>query len=94
MMRICLEPCWDLELKWLSVKALQHVRGFEECIDPPAIDITNLGLIAELHESISLVSLCSQPKPFIFKANQSNPKYLFHELKQLLALDPHPNIIR
>lgn len=50
--------------------------------------------MAELHESVSVVSTNHFPagRQFVFKAHASDPTFLCHKLKQLLLVDPHPNV--
>src|SRR5699024_1980643 len=43
------------------------------------------------HDSVCLVKI--DGRTWIFKALTSYTKYLYHELRQLLAMPPHPNVI-
>ncbi|KXJ95490.1 hypothetical protein Micbo1qcDRAFT_26837 [Microdochium bolleyi] len=58
---------------------------------PEMIDFFELQVVKVLHDSVCLVDI--RGELFIFKALTSDAKYLYHELKTLCALEPHPNII-
>ncbi|KAL2757142.1 hypothetical protein ACRALDRAFT_2135373 [Sodiomyces alcalophilus JCM 7366] len=80
----------SLEVYQFSVPQLQAAWG-PDTILPPCIDISDVRIIEQIHDSTSLVSI--NGKLWILKALTSFPKYLYHELKLLLAMKPHPNII-
>ncbi|CZR55784.1 uncharacterized protein PAC_05672 [Phialocephala subalpina] len=90
-------PAHDLERKLLPPKALQSLWKDEvqEQNYPPSISLSELSLLSQIHDSISLVSIRNHDRSntFVFKSATSDPKYLYHELKVLLKLPPHPNII-
>jgi hypothetical protein len=88
-------PQYDLELEWLSIKALQKIWEFPPERLPPALDLSQLQLLDEPHDAISLVTVPGMHggRVFVFKASVRSLRYLYHELKLLLAMDPHPNII-
>ena len=79
-----------LERQLLSSTTLQ---GFWDGIVnlPPSIHLFDLEYISQLHDSVCLVK--HKGETHIFKALTSYPKYLYHELKQLLLIPPHPNIM-
>jgi hypothetical protein len=58
---------------------------------PPTIDIFAVHVIEQLHDSVSLVEI--EGTLWILKALTSFTKYLYHELKLLLSMTPHPYII-
>ncbi|KAJ9164821.1 U-box domain-containing protein 33 [Coniochaeta hoffmannii] len=63
---------------------------------PPTIDTTSLAFHSQLHEAITLVTIPSSPDPsrkYVFKSLLRDQKYLYNELKMLLTLPPHPNLV-
>ncbi|KAH7163072.1 hypothetical protein B0J13DRAFT_537753 [Dactylonectria estremocensis] len=88
--RIIIAPTHHLERQLLSVQSLKEYWG-SDIQFPPAIDISELSYGSQLHDSVCLVKI--QGRTWIFKALTSYTKYLYHELKQLLTIQPHPNII-
>jgi Protein tyrosine and serine/threonine kinase len=85
----------DLERQFLTRRALQASMSIPLLSWPPPIDISNLRFIRQLHDSICLIQISTEacPRHMVFKALNSPPKYLYHELKNLLSIPPHPNII-
>ncbi|KAI1504437.1 hypothetical protein F5X99DRAFT_40594 [Biscogniauxia marginata] len=57
----------------------------------PVIDFFDVHVVAVLHDSVCLVRIHGDL--FIFKALISEAKYLYHELKTLCTVEPHPNVI-
>ncbi|KAH8675649.1 hypothetical protein BX600DRAFT_479712 [Xylariales sp. PMI_506] len=58
---------------------------------PQIIDINEVEVVKVLHDSVCLSRIHGQL--YIFKALTSGSKYLYHELKILCTLKPHPNVI-
>jgi hypothetical protein len=88
-------PNFDIERRWLSVKTLQDLWNLPCSSWPAQIDLEELELIQQPHEAISIVEI---PKthgatPFVFKSVLRDIEYFYHELKILLTLEPHRNII-
>lgn len=84
-----------LERQLLSHAALQALWKLPADSWPDMIDISQIQLCRQLHDSVSVVRV---PGPegmqtLVMKALTSFPKYLYHELKYLLTLPPHPNTI-
>ncbi|KAI0543510.1 hypothetical protein F4679DRAFT_568504 [Xylaria curta] len=94
LMEIGFDPDHRSELEWSSIKDLWSMWHFPPEIYPPKINIEELELISEIHDSITLVSLRgSSGTQYIFKASTSSASYMYHKLKQLLLLGKHPNIV-
>jgi len=102
--RICANPkdmiCtfkydYYLEDCALSLSALQSMWGYPLSVYPDTIDINTLTLIRQLHDTISLVSLPKSGKreEVIFKSTTQDTRYLYHELKLLLAMPEHAGIM-
>lgn len=79
-----------LERQLLSATKINEYWGPEIEL-PPVIDISALVYRSQLHDSVCLVE--KDGRPWIFKGLTSFPKYLYHELRQLLKISPHPNIM-
>ncbi|ROT40073.1 hypothetical protein SODALDRAFT_332232 [Sodiomyces alkalinus F11] len=80
----------SLEVYQFSVPQLQAAWGHDILL-PPCIDIADVRVVEQIHDSTCLVSI--DGKFWILKALTSFPKYLYHELKLLLTMKPHPNIV-
>ena len=95
-MEISFLPVYDVEQQWLSVRKLQSMWQLPQDIWPRSIDYTDLRLQRQLHEAISLVSLSGHKdctNLFIFKSLVNDVKYMYHEMKLLLSMPPHANVI-
>ncbi|KPM38962.1 hypothetical protein AK830_g7607 [Neonectria ditissima] len=88
--RISVAPTHYLERQLLSVASLEEYWQSDVEL-PPTIDISDVTYVSQLHDSVCLVKI--DGKTWIFKALTSYTKYLYHELRQLLTIQPHPNII-
>jgi hypothetical protein len=93
--RVRIVPTHYLERQLLSCADLQRLWDNWGGPWPELVDIHNVQHCRQLSESISVVQV---PGPqgsqtMVMKALTSYPKYLYHELKFLLTLPPHPNII-
>lgn len=80
----------DLERKLFDIPGLRRLWGTDFGF-PEAVDLFDVHVEKILHDSVCLVRIRGQL--FIFKALVSGVKYLYHELKTLCTLKPHPNVI-
>lgn len=87
---IAIAQTHSLEVYQFSIPQLQEAWGPDLPL-PPCIDISDVRVIEQIHDSTTLVSI--DGRLWILKALTSFPKYLYHELKLLLTTRPHPNII-
>ncbi|KAF4977104.1 hypothetical protein FZEAL_6337 [Fusarium zealandicum] len=87
---ISIAPTHYLERQLLSVPALESFWGSDVEL-PCTVDISDVAYVSQLHDSVCLVKI--QGKTWIFKALTSYTKYLYHELRQLLTIQPHPNVV-
>lgn len=88
--QITIAPTHYLERQLLSVATLAQFWGDDVHL-PPFIDIDEVEHLSQLHDSVCLVKI--RGATLIFKALTSYTKYLYHELRQLLMIPPHPNVI-
>jgi hypothetical protein len=87
-------PNYEVELKWLTVDALQQMWNLPEGAWPDRIDLNCVQLQRQLHDAITLVNLRGHgTRTFVFKSVTTDLKFFYHELKLLLSMDAHPNII-
>ncbi|KAJ4367025.1 hypothetical protein N0V83_007555 [Neocucurbitaria cava] len=87
---------FDSERQMLSLTALKAMWKFPATVYPATVDFTQLNLLHQLHDTISLVSLPGSlaHEQVVFKSTVSDVKYLYHELKLLLSMPKHPNIMQ
>jgi serine/threonine protein kinase len=90
-------PAHDLEKELLSVNRLRTLweNDLKDQHWPPVINLGELQICSQIHDSISLVHIPSlhSDQVFVFKSPDTEPKFLYHELKVLLTLSSHPNIL-
>jgi len=88
-------PNYDIEQQWVSVNNLQEMWSLPLHLWPEVLDFERLELVEQPHEAISLVRVSGKhsTKIFVFKSVLRDIPYFYHELKILLTLKPHPNII-
>jgi hypothetical protein len=93
-MHILLIPGYDVERKMLSVDSLRSMwsSSLFTAEWPRAVDIHTLQLQRQLNDSVSVVRFADQV--LVFKSSNQGFHYLYHELKVLLTMPPHPNIIQ
>lgn len=91
--RVRVVPMHSLERELISVTNLRSM--WEDIRLPPTLDISQLELLQQFHDSVSLVrpnGTQGVREKVILKALIISPKYLYHELRILLTMPPHPNI--
>ncbi|KAF3917099.1 hypothetical protein ABW20_dc0104240 [Dactylellina cionopaga] len=101
-----LVPNNGVEQQWLSIPKLQSMWNLPFDKWPESIALDRLGLIRQIHEAICLVKVNSPPgttstgaplteteRVYAFKAVSRDVPSSYHELKVLLTLDSHPNIL-
>ncbi|KAG5982137.1 hypothetical protein E4U55_002264 [Claviceps digitariae] len=87
---IYVAPTHHLERQLLSVASLETFWG-DDVVLPRTVDINDVVYLSQLHDSVCLVEI--EGREWIFKALTSYTKYLYHELRQLLMMPPHPGIV-
>jgi hypothetical protein len=94
---ITLVPGYDVERRMLSIQTLKTLWGSELPTGkwPPSIDIEELALQFRLKDSVSVIRVTGPPDDglLVFKYSIQEFHYLYHELKVLLTMAPHPNIV-
>ncbi|PKS06557.1 hypothetical protein jhhlp_007305 [Lomentospora prolificans] len=88
--RIRVAPMHNLERQLKSADFLSKLWKNNVTL-PPQVPLSNLELIEQLHDSVCVVRFDS--RLWILKALTSYPKYIYHELRNLLAIESHKNVI-
>ncbi|CZR53495.1 uncharacterized protein PAC_03374 [Phialocephala subalpina] len=89
--RIRIERNIELPTHLLSIDTLQEMWKLQHTSMPVAIDLHQLRFLKRLHSSICLIE--HNASPMIFKSDTSSPSSIYHEIKVLLSLPPHPNLV-
>ncbi|OIW34612.1 hypothetical protein CONLIGDRAFT_626649 [Coniochaeta ligniaria NRRL 30616] len=92
---INLVPYYAVEQAMMSLDSLQQMWP-SDLHWPTTIDTSDLLYRSQIHEAITLVTIPSSPDPnreYVFKSLLRDQKYLYNELKMLLTLPPHANLI-
>lgn len=96
---------WDLESHYNTVDELMKMWEGQVNIKsvPPSIDIYDLVFVQQLHDSVCVVRYrqdsgfskegSKQEELWVLKALTSSVKFMYHELRVLLTMPAHPNII-
>ena len=94
-MTLHVHPAYELERQFCTVRKLQELLSDDipSGAWPPVVDLHKLRLVRQFNDAVSLVSIEGLDGLHIFKPNTSDPKFLYHELKLLLSMPRHPNII-
>ncbi|KAF2244326.1 hypothetical protein BU26DRAFT_98340 [Trematosphaeria pertusa] len=95
-MSLQIVPAYDLERRMLSIQKLRQLWGDDVAEEtwPEIISLEELSMKQQLHDTISVVTINGRPGKYIFKSTTNEPAVLYHELKILLTMPPHPNIIK
>lgn len=95
LVNVHLVPIWEVEQQWHSVPALQKMWSLTAQQLPEILDLRRLEFICQMHDSISLVGVSDtgSAQVMVFKSVLDDLQYLYHELKELLRMPPHPNIV-
>ncbi|OPB42096.1 hypothetical protein A0O28_0032130 [Trichoderma guizhouense] len=88
--QVAIAPTYYLERQMLSVASFESFWGSHLDL-PPTVDIHDVVYLSQLHDSVCLIEY--EGKTWIFKALTSYTKYLYHELRQLLSIKAHSNIV-
>jgi hypothetical protein len=83
-------PNEDLDELLLTAKELQTMWGFDQM--PESLPIEQLHCERQIQASIGLVNIAGSQEQYVFKG-RSRANALYNELKMLLSIDRHPNII-
>ena len=87
---IWLSPNYQLERKYHTISSLMRLWSATEL--PPCLDLEQVQCVSRLHDSVSLVILPNGEQA-IFKGVVQGADRMYHELKVLLSMPSHPNII-
>ncbi|KAK4191759.1 ribosomal protein S6 kinase alpha-5 [Podospora australis] len=93
--KVTIAKTFYLERQLLALSELPAALGIEPGVVPPDIDIFRLSIVQQLHDSVCVVRIrdSEDDTRWIFKALTSGTKFLYCELRNLLRMEPHPNVI-
>ena len=79
-----------------SVETVRKMWGLGAEDMPPSIDLRELKFERRIAKSVMTVTLTSdnEQKTYILKCRTDGAQSMYHEIKVLLTLSPHPNIIQ
>ncbi|KAK0654723.1 hypothetical protein QBC41DRAFT_57313 [Cercophora samala] len=90
-------PDYNVENNMCSVDHLKKAwhDSVKEEEWPPTVDLSELKLKKQIHEAISLVTLPrhSGERVVVLKSLLRDQRYLYNEIKNLLSLTPHENLV-
>lgn len=95
-MRFRLVPDTTIEESWLSIDEFaEEVSIPLSSISDLTVPWESLELVSHAHENISIVRIAGQADgpSYVFKALMEDTHYMYHELRLLLTMESHPNII-
>lgn len=81
---------YNLERQLKSAAFMKELWGGNIAF-PPEVRLSSLQIVEQVHDSVCVVRLDN--RDWIFKALTSYPKYLYLELRHLLTIKPHQNIV-
>lgn len=88
--RIGVARLYNLERQLKSPAFMKELWG-DHIAFPPEVQLSSLQIVEQVHDSVCVVRL--EDRDWIFKALTSYPKYLYLELRHLLTMKPHRNIV-
>lgn len=91
--KITIAPTYFVEKQLLGLATLDRNLEVGPELLPEVIDISSLSIVQQLHDSVCVVRHKESGKLWILKALTSGTKYLYVELRNLLRMEPHPNVI-
>jgi hypothetical protein len=94
-MQLRMIPDFGIERQLLSVESLNSMWKLPFQAWPEQLKLNQLQHYFQLHDTVSLVKIpdIDEHEFFIFKSTIGGIKYLYHELKLLLTMDSHPNVM-
>lgn len=93
---VFLIPRYDVERKWLDLRTLKQMwQDIPKENWPPTLMLNELSLVQQPHDTIALVHIpkLGDSATYIFKSLTSEVRYLYHEIKMLLSMPPHDNVV-
>ncbi|KAK4182651.1 hypothetical protein QBC35DRAFT_395550 [Podospora australis] len=84
----------DVEQVMMGVDELKQMWGLSGEVPeenwPPVIDLKRVVFERQIHECITVVA---EPKRYVFKSLLRDQRYMYNELKTILSLRPHDNLV-
>ena len=95
-LRVDMIPNFAVERAWMPLDSLRKIWDLPESLLPPIVEWDRLQLERQLHENIALVRVSSSngsSELMAYKAVLQDFQHFYHELKILLTMPPHPNVL-
>ncbi|KAI0412577.1 hypothetical protein F5X98DRAFT_391845 [Xylaria grammica] len=82
-------------IETLLAPAATLAQMWPDILLPPKYPLDRLELVKQMTDAASLVRIPEQAEGslWVFKSSIEQPKYIYHELKILLQLQPHPHVL-
>lgn len=93
-MRLTVVPNYQFERRTATVETLQKMWP-EVPSDawPPVVGVSSLGHVYHVHDTVSIVKAPGHDSTVVFKSSISSVDHMYHELRFLLTVPPHSNIM-
>lgn len=93
--RIHVIPARKLVRRFLGREELSDLWSLSMSELPDCVPLEELELKTQIHSNVSLVAASNRStgRLWALKTNVKNPNQFYHELRTLIKLPPHPNII-
>jgi hypothetical protein len=94
-MKIRIVSLNEIQEQFLTVSTLRNMWNLAPEAFPPCIDLFSLRLHLQVHDTVSFVRIprIHTNQIFVFKSAVHEIRVTYHEMKVLLSMDPHPNIL-
>jgi serine/threonine protein kinase len=85
----------ELKERHLTAKTLREMWKIPESAWPKSLSVCDLQYHLQLQDTITVVSIpcLGTSQKFVFKSSINNVKTMYHELKLLLTMPAHPNMM-
>lgn len=79
----------------LSVETLKDMWNIPSKDWPTAFSLHELSFVRQLHDTITIIRIpqLHPSQEFVFKSNTKSIKHMYHEVKMLLTMAPHPHVM-
>lgn len=91
-----LVPDVSIEQSWMSLEAFAKEASMSvQHLSSMTVPWESLELVSHPHENISIVRIAGQADgtSYVFKTLMEDTQYMYHEIRLLLSMESHPNII-
>lgn len=93
---IYLVPLYEVERQWLDLRTLKRTwQDISTEAWPPTIMLDELSLVQQPHDTVTLACIpkLGDDMLYVYKSVVRDVTYLYHELRMLLSMPPHDNVV-